>query len=440
MSLNLIAGGPGSGKTTLAHQIMFANASPERPSLYITVVGEPPLKMLRYQQQFAFFDIAKVNASVRFLHLGDVLLQGGLDAVLESIVQEVEATEPRMVIVDSFKSVVRKAEEAGQMDVGAFVQRLALHLTSWQATTFLVGEYSDYDDANPLFSVADGILWLSQIVGGNSVTRKLQVMKMRGQRQVPGLHTMVIEDGGVVVYPRQHGDVAAPPRSTARVSSGNAVLDDMLCGGIPQGSALLIAGPPGAGKSTLALQFAIAAISAGEPVVLAILERPHVDYLRASVFGPVLDKAVADGRVQLVMLRSLDLSIDEALAEIRRAVARTGARRVILDSLSGLEMALAAPFRTDLQESLYRTVGALTRTGVTVVMTTELDAAHQVTPAGVSFLTDAIILLRYREAEGRVQRTVTILKVRGSDHSADIRRFQIGRDGLAIAPVVTGET
>src|SRR4029077_1244838 len=87
-SFNLVAGAPGSGRTTLVQQIMFTLASPDRPALFFTVLGEPPLKMLRYQQQFEFFDVAKVNASVRFVNLANEALEGGLDDVLKRIVQE----------------------------------------------------------------------------------------------------------------------------------------------------------------------------------------------------------------------------------------------------------------------------------------------------------------------------------------------------------------
>lgn len=106
LSFNLVVGGPGSGKTTLVHQIMFANATPERPGLYFTILGEPPLKMLRYQQLYSFFDPAKVNATIRFVSLSDTVLGQGLAAVLDSIVQQVETASPGIVIVDSFRSVM----------------------------------------------------------------------------------------------------------------------------------------------------------------------------------------------------------------------------------------------------------------------------------------------------------------------------------------------
>src|SRR5512143_2826564 len=93
-SFNIIAGGPGCGKTTLAHQIVFANATPERPALYFTILGEPAIKMLRYQQQYEFFDEAKLVSSIRFVNLSQVVLEKDLSAVLEEIVKQVEAAKP----------------------------------------------------------------------------------------------------------------------------------------------------------------------------------------------------------------------------------------------------------------------------------------------------------------------------------------------------------
>src|SRR6185295_13916929 len=175
LSFNLIVGGPGSGKTTLAHQILFANATAERPGLYFTVVGEPPLKMLRYQQQFSFFDPTKVNGIIRFASLSGELEQG-LRAVLESIVRQVEALTPGFVVVDSFRSVMRVNGQAPDraLELQDFIQRLALHLTAWEATTFLIGEFAEPEaQDHPVFTVADSLIALSQKTERNSIVRKL---------------------------------------------------------------------------------------------------------------------------------------------------------------------------------------------------------------------------------------------------------------------------
>src|SRR5688572_16104739 len=170
-SFNLIAGGPGCGKTTLAHQIMFANASPERKAVYFSIIGEPPIKMLRYQQQYSFFDPAKIgDGSIRFIHLGQLAMDEGMTKVLEAIVHEVEKTSPAIVIVDSFRNLVRSTLESGaggEQELTAFVQRLAMTLTSCEATTVLIGEYADGEHDNALFTVADGLIWLYQAIDRN---------------------------------------------------------------------------------------------------------------------------------------------------------------------------------------------------------------------------------------------------------------------------------
>jgi circadian clock protein KaiC len=444
-SFNLIAGEPGSGKTTLAHQIMFANATDERPAVYFTVLGEPSLKMLRYQQQFSFFDLSKVNRSIHFVNLSEEALEKDLSKVLESIVNKVEEVSPGIVVVDSFRALVRTGDDVkpGTMPLQEFVPRLALHLTSWQATTFLIGEYAEADMRhNPVFTLADGIIVLTQNVNRNSMVRKLQVVKMRGQSPQPGLHTVRITDDGIQIFPRMLKPIEEAQKkvSAKLISMGVRGLDEMLGGGTLTGNSLLVAGPSGSGKTTLAIQFIAEGVRQDEPGVIAIFEETKPKYLaQAKGFGFDLEKMVRQGKLEIVYIRPLDLSVDETLYAIQMAINKVKAKRVVIDSISGLEAALAPTFKEDFRESLYRLLGALTGVGITILMTVELTENYnelRFTPHSVSFLTHDIILQRYVEIEGQLRTVMTVIKTRGRKHSRDLRAYDVTDKGIAVGEVL----
>ncbi len=437
-SFNLIAGPPGCGKTTLAHQMMFALATPQRPALYFTVLGEPPLKMLRYQQQFAFFDSACINDSVRFISLSDEALAGNLDQVLLRIVQEVQAHGPALVFVDSFRSVVLAStgDDSPHNRLQQFMQQLSMLMTSWQATTFLIGEYFTDTDANPVFTVADGLIWLRQSVQRNSMVRKIEIMKMLGQPTLPGLHTFRIDQDGIKVFapasavPGAHRDEGQRPR----LRMGVPQLDEMLGGGLPRGYSLLVAGPSGAGKSVLAAAFLAEGVRCGETGVIATFEQ---DPWRSR--NPQLARLIEDGQVGLVNSRAPDVSIDEIVMLLMQEIRRRGASRVVIDSLSGFELALAPTFRDDFREALSRMITVLSASGTTVLMTSELEDRYsdlRFSPYGTAFLTDAIIVQRYIEVDSRLRRVLAVVKVRASPHSDELREFVIDDSGIVIGRVL----
>jgi circadian clock protein KaiC len=441
-SFNIIAGAPGTGKTTLAHQMMFSLATPQRRALFFTVLGEPALKMLRYQQQYNFFDSSKLDNSIRFVNLGDEVLRGDFDAVLQRIAGEVERFEPALVFVDSFRSVVQAAVNAapGGAVLQSFIQHLGMYLTSWQATTFLIGEYMAPDkEASPVFTIADGILSLLQLVNGSSMVRKMQVVKSRGQATVPGLHSMRIGDDGIEVFPRILAPARSPvgspagrlrPAPAAALSTGIAALDQMLGGGLPAGYSLLVAGPSGSGKSLLATEFLAAGARVGDKGVIAAFERSA-----GRSHNPRLDQLVGEGHVGIVDTRALDLSLDETLHALTEMIGKTGATRVVIDSISGFELALAPAFRSDFRESLHRMVAVLTSMGATVLMVSELEDRYndlRFSPHGAAFLTDAIVVQRYVELQGELKRVMGVVKVRNQAHSHALRLYDIRDDGFLI--------
>jgi circadian clock protein KaiC len=441
-SFNLIAGPPGCGKTTLAHQIMFALATPEHPALYFTVLGEPPLKMLRYQQQFAFFDLEQLNRSIHFINLADEAASGDLDKVLARIATEVETYAPGLVFVDSFRSVVSNTRPDGSPSLGLqhFIQNLGVLMTCWQATSFLIGEYASPNDHNPVFTVADGLIWLGQSVQGNSMVRKMEVMKMRGQPTLPGLHTFRISADGVHVFaplplapPVETGN---EPATHERLRMGVAGLDAMMGGGLPRGYSLLVAGPSGSGKSILASAFLAEGARCGETGVIAAFEQ-RSRHTRGRVIAELIDS----DRIGVVDTRAPDLSVDEMAMLLINEIHRLGASRVVIDSLSGFELALAPTFRNDFRESLSRLVSALASTGVTVLLTSELEDRYtdlRFSPYGTAFLTDAIIVHRYVEVDSRLLRAMAVIKVRASAHSDELHLFSIDNDGIRIGAMLSG--
>ena len=444
-SFNLIAGPPGCGKTTLAHQMMCSMATPERPALYLTVLGEPPLKMLRYQQQFEFFDAEQVKKAIHFVNLSDETLAGDLNRVLRRISAEVESINPSFVYVDSFRSVVTAhhgaSEGSSPAQLQQFVQELGMLMTGWQATTFLMGEYFTEIDANPVCTVADGLIWMRQSVQRNSMVRKLEVMKMRGQATLPGLHSFRIGAQGITaVAPARAVDSpnASPgaPTADSRLLNGVARLDKMLGGGLPRGYSLLVAGPSGSGKSILASAFLEEGVRVGENGVIAVFERRPT---RGRT--PALAELVQSGRVGVVDTHSPDLSIGEVVLLLTSEIRRLGAKRIVIDSLSGFELALAPTFRDDFRESLARMVTALLASGVTVLMTSELEDRYsdlRFSPYGTAFLTDAIVVKRYIEDERRLPRMMAVVKVRASAHSNELREFTIDDGGLHVGDMLLG--
>jgi circadian clock protein KaiC len=436
-SFNIIAGEPGSGKTTLAHQFVFANATPARPALYFTVLGESAIKMLRYQQQYTFFDPAKLSEAIRFINLSQVVLDGDLGAVLNGITAEVERSNPAFVVVDSFRTMVRKP--SSDIDLQSFIQRLSLFLASWQATTFLIGEYAEDElHDNPIFTVADGLFWLRQTPERNSIVRKLQIIKLRGQSSVPGLHTFRITEAGVQAFSRTFGltgRVRNPP-SPRRLCFGIPELDQMLGGGVREGDSVLVAGPSGAGKSVLATQFIAEGLRQGEPGIVAVFEeRPQAYAERAANLGLDLETPQKDGKLAILYLRPLDLSVDETMHSILDAVQKIGAKRLIIDSLAGFEMALSPGFRADFRESLYRMIFALTGIGVTILSTVEVDESFTEFPFStysISFLADDIVRLRYVSIDGQLRKILVVIKMRGGNHAKDIREYEITSKGVVI--------
>jgi circadian clock protein KaiC len=258
------------------------------------------------------------------------------------------------------------------------------------------------------------------------------------------MHTFRITNAGLQAFSRTFGLTGRKSKKPGakRLSMGSVELDGMLGGGIPEGDSLLIAGSSGTGKTVLATQFIAAGLRAGEPGIIAVFEeRPDEYVARASTFGLDLEAPLQDGNLKVIYLRPLDLSVDETLQEILDAIRETGAKRVVIDSLAGFEMALAPGFRSDFRESLYRMIVSLTGIGITILSTLEMAESFTELPFSsysISFLTDDILRLRYVELEGQLRKIMMVVKMRGGVHNKKIREYDITSEGFVVGQTLTG--
>jgi circadian clock protein KaiC len=234
-SLNVVAGGPGTGKCVLTLQTLFHQARQGKRAVYFTTLSEPAIKFFRYMQQFDFFDQSLVDDRVFFLDLGSQARSRGLESALDTCIQQLEEKAPDLVAIDSFRAFHDLVQEPER--IRAFAYDLAVGLVASRATAFLVGEYYPEEVGRyPEFTMADGIFHLLLATQNYRATREIEVLKLRGSTYASGRHFFDITPGGLVVYPRvsvpkglEDGQVELMPER--RLDVGVAGLDEMLGGG-----------------------------------------------------------------------------------------------------------------------------------------------------------------------------------------------------------------
>jgi circadian clock protein KaiC len=432
-AITLLIGLPGSGKTILAEQYVFANATPEAPALYLSTVSEPFEKLIRYGQTLSFFDAKAIGRSVFYEDLGTVLNADGLPGVLERIAALIKERRPAIIVIDSFKALSAYAEPVGMRP---FLHELAGRLSAAPLSAFWVGEYAEDEIGDmPEFAIADAIISLATTRVDQREGRWLRIMKLRGSEFAPGQHAYRLSADGLDIFPRlaDPPDVGAYSFTDDRVSSGIAAFDEMLADGYQPGTSTLCAGPSGAGKTLMGLHFLFNTPETVGPGVLATLQEHPVQLERiVQSFG----WSLRDDRVEVMYRSPVDIYIDEWVYALLGTVERTGARRVVIDSLTDLQLASPDPIR--FREYMYSLVQRLARLNVSLFMTTELADLFRTTNLsehGISHLADNVVLLEYVREDDALRRALTVLKTRASRHEPETRRYTITSDGIALEPI-----
>jgi circadian clock protein KaiC len=430
-ALNMIIGLPGSGKTILAEQFMFHNASAQRPGMYLSTVSEPLEKIVRYGQNLDFFDAEAIGTSVFFDDLGQTLNDGGLEAVLGRIRTLITERQPGVLTIDSFKALTAYATDPRTFR--HFLHELAGILTTLATTTFWVGEYGRDETATaPEFAVADGIISLVTRREAERAIRHLEVLKLRGSGFMSGEHAYRIAHDGIHVFPRLAESVPVEryELQTRRMSSGISAIDQMLVEGYWPGASTLVAGPSGSGKTLMGLHFIFNSSAGGETGIIATLQENATQLDRiVKGFGWSLDCEW----VELMYRSPVDLYLDEWFYELLEVIERTRARRVFIDSLGDLRRAAVDELR--FREYLYSLLQRCANQQISVMMSEEIPAlfgASEISENGISHLSDNVILLQFVHRNAQLRRAVTVLKTRASRHDPDVREFKITPHGIVL--------
>jgi circadian clock protein KaiC len=441
-SVIMVAGEPGTGKTVLTLQILFSMARRGHRCLYVTTLSEPSLKVIRFMQQLSFFDQQLLDDHIVLADVGTIAQTQGVEAALAHVKDLVETDPPALVAIDSIKALHDFVGSDGRSR--AVLYDLAVSVAAWGATTLLVGEYVREDFARfPEFAIADGIFHLTNLPQELTSLRQFEVLKLRGTDYVTGRHFFEMSRDGITFYPRvrmPEVPIEGATLTAERVPIGVAGLDDLLEGGVPPGSTTFVQGGTGAGKTLLGLHFLLEGARRGERGILCTLEET-LNQLRgiARNFGWDLTDLETRQLIALDYTSPVELSTDRFLHEVRERAEQLGARRLVLDSLTSA--ALGAPSPRRFQELVYALNKHLRLIGVTSVMTVEtpeLLGTATLASLGISPAADNIVLLRYVELEGRLDRAVTVLKARGVNLRSELRRLTIGHDGLQVGPIFAG--
>jgi circadian clock protein KaiC len=433
-SINVVMGQPGTGKTIFAEQLLFHNATEGRPVLYVTTLSEPLSKVVSYVQGFSFFDDQRIGTSVLYDDIGQLLIDEGPSGLVPWLTEIIKTVRPRVLIIDSFRAIHDLATSASEMR--RVIANLGGLLSAYDVTVFLLGEYTGADiDRFPEFALADGIVEMARERLTTRDERFFRVLKLRGSGYREGQHAFRITSHGLDMYPR-----LVTPRipegyqlSLERVPTGVPGLDEMLDGGLWCGSATLLVGPTGSGKTTVALQFALEGVRNGvSSLYVNFQENPA--QLGRSILGLGMQPDEARERgLHLMYVSPVELQIDSIILEIFEHVKRGQIQRVVIDAVGDLAFAAFDPQR--LHDYLYSLVQYLAVHGITSVFTFESgdgytgNAQHE---ARFSYMSDNVIVLGLAGAD-EIKRTLRVVKTRNSAHDHRIRRWEItGRGGRVL--------
>ncbi len=440
-SVSVIAGPPGSGKTTLTQQLCFHHAAQGGRVLYFNTLSEPTAKTLLYLRPFSFFDPKLLEERIRFVDLGVILRTKGLELTADLVMEQLKQFKPSMLVIDSYKvfdDLAKSAEELRK-----FTYELSVRLMAWECTTFLLGEYNPDQFEHPAYSAIDGIITLKQRQQSGEQQRLLQVIKMRGTAHSRDEHPFVVTSDGVDVYApgvtlRRKRLTGQRPAEVSRMKTGVSKLDELLGEGIPLGSSVIVSGVAGTGKTMLGLEFLYrGARDFGEKGIYFSFEETE-ERLRSTArgMGWELDREIDRGMVRIVFIPQPDILVDRHLLEMHRHVESFGARRVVLDSMSVFLHKIDD--KRIVRDKVFWLANIVQNQEAVGFFANDVAAGSvQHSRFGVEeTVMDGLILLSMEQEGLERHRYIEVNKLRNTGHARGKHSMTIRRGGLCIFPRV----
>ena len=437
-TITILMGAPGSGKTILAEQIAFHNASPETPVLYLTTLAEPLEKFIAHGHSYSFFDASKVGVSVFYEDLGYMIRETGIQTLAERVTDLLVKYRPKLLFIDSFKALHELL--TSETERRTVIYDLATALSAYQCTSFLIGEYAPGMVTElPEFAIADVVLNMMRHITKVREQRFLRVEKIRGSDSIPGMHAFVIRADGIKIFPRILTPRFAPTYrpKVERVNTGIKGLDDMVAEGFWRGSTTLIAGPSGSGKTIMALHFIRQGALQDEPsLYLGFQENPMQMARIMHNLGWDTEALISAGKLELMYRSPVEMQLDQVAAELFGRIRAGKVKRVAIDALDDLERSSVDPQR--FADFIYALIQWFAVENVTCMQTVELShlfavSGTNVTQEQVSNMCDNLVVLGFKtEPNSELRRSVRILKTRGSAHDEREHTLEISGRGATV--------